>query len=134
MSKLLLTILGCRDLENKDTFSKSDPFVVVYCCGNKYKTKVMQDNLNPNFNEQFVFFIENLAMEDVSLEVYDADPISDDLIGGCTLPSLGSLERGKTFEAWYPLQPPAEKGLIGVSVLVEDFGSQPCCGGSASCQ
>eukprot|EP00760_Papus_ankaliazontas_P015566 PhM_4_TR16592/c0_g1_i1/m.2627 len=124
MGKLIVTVLGCRDLEDKDTFGKSDPYVVLHCGGKKFKTKVIKNNLNPNFNEQFTFFVADPNTEQVKFEVYDSDTFSDDLIGWYTL-SLAGLERGKKSEGWYLLQKPAKKGTLGVSLLAEDFGHLP---------
>ncbi|CAD8128603.1 unnamed protein product [Paramecium sonneborni] len=51
--------ISCRGLANMDTFSKSDPFVIIYVKRNNQwsemgRTEIIQDNLNPNFAKTFI--------------------------------------------------------------------------------
>ena len=63
---------------------KSDPYVKIHGCGNKeFKTKVIQNNLNPEWNEVFHLPIEDLeGNSKLFLDVYDEDIQNDDFIGG----------------------------------------------------
>ena len=122
MGKLLVTVLGCRDLEEKDTFGSSDPYVKLGCGGQSFKTKVIKDNINPNFNEQFTFLVADPDSEQLNFQVIDHnDALSNDIIGGCAV-SLQGLERGVKKEQWFILQAPAQKGSLGIVLLAEDFG------------
>eukprot|EP00759_Apiculatamorpha_spiralis_P042250 PhF_6_TR40443/c10_g1_i1/m.60379 len=124
MGKLSVTVLGCRDLESKDTFGSSDPYVKLTAGGKTFKTKVIKNNVNPNFNEQFTFYIADPNMEQLRIEVMDSDTFSDDTIGVYSL-SLAMLHRGVKKEDWYLLQAPAKKGKVGLVLLAEDFGQIP---------
>ena len=51
--------ISCRSLKNLDTFSKSDPQVIVSMVNNNHlseigRTEVVQNNLNPNFAKSFI--------------------------------------------------------------------------------
>ncbi|CAD8183858.1 unnamed protein product [Paramecium pentaurelia] len=51
--------ISCRGLANMDTFSKSDPYVIMYVKRNNQwsevgRTEIIQDNLNPNFAKTFI--------------------------------------------------------------------------------
>jgi hypothetical protein len=124
MGKLIVTVLGCRDLEAKDTFGSSDPYVKLACGGKKFQTKVVKNCLNPTFNEQFTFFVADPNCEQLRIEVYDSDTFSDDIIGSYTV-SLAGLLRGIKADNWYLLQAPAKKGQVGLTLLAEDFGQLP---------
>ena len=93
MAKLLVTVLGCRDLESKDTFGSSDPYVKIGCGGKSFKTKVIKNNINPNFNEQFTFLVGDPNTEQPRIQVFDEDSVNDEIIGGYAI-SLQGLERG----------------------------------------
>ncbi|KAL9653161.1 hypothetical protein ABK040_006377 [Willaertia magna] len=104
---LTITIKKATQLENKDTFGKSDPFVKILLLNNNNnktnnnnnkqqvvligQTKVIQDNLNPIWNESFDFIfnnqiINNTGCNEIKFEVYDYDNItSHDLIGSAII-------------------------------------------------
>ncbi|CAD8090802.1 unnamed protein product [Paramecium primaurelia] len=51
--------ISCRGLANMDTFSKSDPYVIMYVKRNNQwsevgRTEIIKDNLNPNFSKSFI--------------------------------------------------------------------------------
>lgn len=51
-------VLECRDLPIKDVTGSSDPYIKVYLLPDrkkKFQTKVHRKNLNPVFNESFIF-------------------------------------------------------------------------------
>lgn len=61
-SKLTVGILQAADLISMDSGGTSDPYVKVYVLPDKKKkfdTKVQKKNLNPVFNESFVFKVSH---------------------------------------------------------------------------
>ena len=69
-----------------DFIGKSDPFVKVYVRPGRVEkdqlTKVIKDDLNPVFNEEFKFLISsNIKKKTVVLRVFDKDKIGEDPIG-----------------------------------------------------
>ena len=84
-SKIELFI-ECNNLPNLDTFSKSDPMVVVSlkdeqknCYQEIGRTEIVKNNLNPNFKKRFeldYFFEEN---QELKFDIYDADSNAKDL-------------------------------------------------------
>lgn len=101
---LRIHIKAARDLENKDTFmrGKSDPyanlsgtfsnyllsfrktlFVVFPLVGvQNYKTKVIDNNLNPIWDEYFEAVVDQSSGQRILLECFDQDPGSNDEILG----------------------------------------------------
>ena len=68
----------CEQLPNMDTFSKSDPFVVLYrALNNRWqeigKTELIHDNLNPEFVKKILVDFHFEQKEQFKVEVYDSD-------------------------------------------------------------
>lgn len=54
--------------------------------GTPVKTRVVQDNLNPVWNETFNFMIESINPNpNVKFEVFDEDIDHDDFLGECVI-------------------------------------------------
>ncbi|KYQ96901.1 hypothetical protein DLAC_04218 [Tieghemostelium lacteum] len=80
-----IKIVNARNLIAADLNGKSDPFVRVRVPGVDKKkaptTKVIQKNLNPDWNEVISVKLSNPRTDVIVLEVYDKDKIGEDLIG-----------------------------------------------------
>ncbi|GLV36122.1 Synaptotagmin 1 [Carabus blaptoides fortunei] len=91
---LVVKVLEARDLPVKDVTGSSDPYVKVYLLPDrkrKYQTKVHRKNLNPVFNETFIFSVpyDDLRQRYLQFSVYDFDRFSrHDLIGHVVLKGL----------------------------------------------
>ncbi|KAM3142687.1 hypothetical protein pb186bvf_005071 [Paramecium bursaria] len=85
--------IHCRDLKDKDTFSKNNPQVVIY---QKYifngvykdwtifgKTEVKLNDLNPNFQKVFVLDFIFEIKQPIRFEVRDVDGDNFDDLGFC---------------------------------------------------
>ncbi|KAG8257221.1 Synaptotagmin-9 [Homalodisca vitripennis] len=94
MDALFVKVLEARDLPIKDVTGSSDPYVKVYLLPDrkkKFQTKVHRKNLNPVFNETFIFSVtyEELRTRYLQFSVYDFDRFSrHDLIGQVVLKGL----------------------------------------------
>ncbi|XP_008545774.1 synaptotagmin-10 isoform X1 [Microplitis demolitor] len=91
---LVVKVLQARGLPIKDVTGSSDPYVKIYLLPDrkrKYQTKVHRKNLNPVFNETFLFSVsyEELRERYLQFSVYDFDRFSrHDLIGQVVLKGL----------------------------------------------
>ncbi|XP_058789351.1 synaptotagmin-9-like isoform X2 [Phymastichus coffea] len=91
---LVVKVLEARDLPIKDVSGSSDPYVKIYLLPDrkkKHQTKVHRKNLNPIFNETFIFSVpyEELHERYLQFSVYDFDRFSrHDLIGQVVLRDL----------------------------------------------
>ncbi|XP_049938971.1 synaptotagmin-10-like [Schistocerca serialis cubense] len=91
---LIVKVLEARDLPVKDMMGSSDPYVKVYLLPDrkkKFQTKVHRKNLNPIFNETFIFSVpyDDLRHRYLQFSVYDFDRFSrHDLIGQVVLKGL----------------------------------------------
>merc|ERR1711983_291071 len=128
--KLTVGILECKRLKKMDITGASDPYVKIKLLdskgkriGKKKKTTVKNANLNPYYNESFVFMVEQSMLRKVTLEItvldYDriggSDPIGKVMLGY----SRKKLEKKHWAEMvenprrpvihWHVLQPPEDE-------------------------
>uniref|UniRef100_A0A8C8S375 Double C2 domain alpha n=1 Tax=Pelusios castaneus TaxID=367368 RepID=A0A8C8S375_9SAUR len=102
---LLVGILRCAHLAAMDVNGYSDPYVKTYLRPDvekksKHKTSVKKKTLNPEYNEEFFYEIDQAELAQKSLEVtvwdYDIGK-SNDFIGGTT---LGPGSKGEGLQHW----------------------------------
>ncbi|XP_027354176.1 synaptotagmin-4-like isoform X1 [Abrus precatorius] len=87
--RLTVNVLKANDLKNMEMIGKSDPYVVVYIRPLfKVKTKVIDNNLNPVWNEIFEMIAEDKETQSLILEVYDKDIGQDKRLGIAKLPLI----------------------------------------------
>jgi hypothetical protein len=68
--KLTLTVVKANDLKNMEMIGKSDPYAVVYIRPMfKVKTQVVDNNLNPVWNQTFDLIAEDKETQSLILEV-----------------------------------------------------------------
>jgi synaptotagmin-1 len=72
LSQLTIGILECKRLKKMDITGASDPYVKIKLLdskgkriGKKKKTTVKTANLNPYYNESFVFVVEEMSLKKV---------------------------------------------------------------------
>ncbi|CAF3816756.1 unnamed protein product [Rotaria sp. Silwood1] len=108
-------ILGAKDLINADIVGKSDPYVKVKVPGSiEYRTKTIDNTLNPEWNEIFEFVVEQYESDSIEFEVYDEDLGKDDFIGRAQLP-LNTLVDDDHINTWLTLQD-IKNGSLNVSL------------------
>ncbi|XP_050355573.1 synaptotagmin-6-like isoform X2 [Nymphalis io] len=122
---LVVKIFEARDLPVKDVLGSSDPYIKVFLLPDrkkKFQTKVHRKNLNPVFNETFLFSVpyEELRQRYLQFSVYDFDRFSrHDLIGHVVLKGLlESADLHQEIEyTMNILAPPQEKKDLGELML-----------------
>ncbi|KAF7838796.1 synaptotagmin-5-like isoform X2 [Senna tora] len=72
---LSVTVISAEDLPPTDLMGKADPYVVLSMKKSeaKSKTRVVNDNLNPVWNQSFDFVVEDGLHEMLIVEVWDHD-------------------------------------------------------------
>ncbi|XP_039047937.1 synaptotagmin-5-like isoform X2 [Hibiscus syriacus] len=80
--KLTVTVAKANDLKNMEMIGKSDPYVVVHIRPLfKVKTKVIENNLHPVWNETFELIVEDRETQALTVEVFDQDIGQDKRLG-----------------------------------------------------
>uniref|UniRef100_A0A8D3C236 Synaptotagmin-7 n=1 Tax=Scophthalmus maximus TaxID=52904 RepID=A0A8D3C236_SCOMX len=108
---LTVKVLRGQELPAKDFSGTSDPFVKIYLLPDKkhkLETKVKRKNLNPHWNETFLFEgfpYEKVRERTLYLQVLDYDRFSrNDPIGEVSIP-LNKVELGQIKTFWKELKP-----------------------------
>ena len=87
--KLKVFVFGAKKLSNQEKLGqKSDPYCLIECGKDAKKTKVVSSNLNPDWNEEFVFNIAEDDQETVALSVWDKNTITKDNFMGYSFASF----------------------------------------------
>nr|CAD1825813.1 unnamed protein product [Ananas comosus var. bracteatus] len=80
---LSVTVISGEDLPAMDMTGKSDPYVVLTMkkTKTKYKTRVVNESLNPMWDQTFDFVVEDGLHDMLILEVWDHDTFGKDYMG-----------------------------------------------------
>ncbi|CAI0444281.1 unnamed protein product [Linum tenue] len=99
-------LVQAKELSNKDVIGKSDPFAVVFIRPLRDRTKtskVINNQLNPIWNEHFEFVVEDASTQHLTVRVFDDEGISAAELIGCAQVALKDLEPGKVKDVWLKL-------------------------------
>ncbi|GMP43076.1 hypothetical protein CsSME_00012586 [Camellia sinensis var. sinensis] len=131
--KLTVTVVKANDLKNMEMIGKSDPYVVVYIRPLfKVKTKVIDNDLNPIWNQTFELIAEDKETQSLILEVFDEDVGQDKRLGIAKL-KLIELEAETPKEVEVRLLPSLDmlkikdkkdRGTLTVKVLYHQFNTE----------
>ncbi|KAE9610715.1 hypothetical protein Lal_00021210 [Lupinus albus] len=131
--RLTVTIVKANDLKNKEMIGKSDPYVVVYIRPLfKVKTKVIDDNLNPVWNETFEVIAEDKETQSLILEVFDKDIGQDKRLGLAKVPLIDlEAENEKHLELrllpsldMLKVKDKKDRGTLTVKVVYHQFNKE----------
>ncbi|KAL6502094.1 Synaptotagmin-5 [Orobanche gracilis] len=94
---LSVTVVSGEDLPATDFMGKSDPFVLLTMkkSDQKNKTRVLNDTLNPVWNQTFDFVVEDGLHELLILEVYDHDTFGKEKMGRCAMTLSRAILEGE---------------------------------------
>ncbi|KAL2341428.1 hypothetical protein Fmac_009368 [Flemingia macrophylla] len=109
--KLVVRVIEAKNLPPTDPNGLSDPYVRLQLGRQRFKTKVIKKCLNPKWDEEFSFKVDDLN-EELVISVMDEDKFfNDDFVGQLKVPvSLVFEEEIKSLgTAWYSLQPKSKK-------------------------
>lgn len=99
---LSVTVISADDLPAADLMGKADPYVVVTLKKTeaKNRTRVVNDSLNPVWNQTFDFVIEDGLHDMLILEVWDHDTFGKDYMGRCILTLTRVILEGEYKESF----------------------------------
>ncbi|KAJ6794786.1 synaptotagmin-5-like [Iris pallida] len=103
---LEVKLVQAKDLTNKDLIGKSDPYAVLYIRplhDKMKKSKTINNDLNPIWNEHFEFVVEDTSTQHVTVKIYDDEGVQASELLGCAKVMLRDLEPGKVKEVWLKL-------------------------------
>ncbi|KAF8032429.1 hypothetical protein BT93_D1370 [Corymbia citriodora subsp. variegata] len=131
--KISVTVVKANDLKNMEMIGKSDPYVIVHIRPMfKVKTKVVDNNLNPVWNQMFDLIAEDKETQFLTVEVLDKDIGQDKRLGIAKLPLI-DLEPEVAKEVELRLLPSLDmlkikdkkdRGTVTVKVLYHQFNEE----------
>ncbi|XP_072957592.1 calcium-dependent lipid-binding protein-like [Typha angustifolia] len=129
--RILVTVIRASALKNMEMLGKSDPYVVLYIRPMfKVRTRVIDNNLNPEWNETFELIAEDKETQSITLEVFDEDNIQQDKRLGVAKLSLNDLQPEASKEVELRLLPyldtlkvkdKKDRGMLTIKVLYHPF-------------
>ncbi|KAJ0540941.1 putative C2 domain, synaptotagmin-like mitochondrial-lipid-binding domain, C2 domain superfamily [Helianthus annuus] len=113
---LSVTVISAEDLPSTDLLGKTDPFVVLTMkkTGMKNSTRVVNENLNPVWNQTFDFVVEDGLHDMLVVEVYDHDTFGKEYIGRCILTLTKVILEGE-YSDCFPLEG-AKSGKLNLTL------------------
>ncbi|RZC50818.1 hypothetical protein C5167_019237 [Papaver somniferum] len=84
---LSVTVISAVDLPIADLMGLADPYVVLQMkkCQTRSKTRVINNCLNPVWNQTFDFVVEDGLHDMLQMDIYDHDLFGKDYMGRCIL-------------------------------------------------
>ncbi|MCP9258736.1 Extended synaptotagmin-2 [Dirofilaria immitis] len=102
-----LKIVEARNLENRDIkFTKSmasDPYCEIQVGSQFYRTKTIDNDLNPVWNEYFEFVVDQANGQKLRIELFDYDKTSNDEELGRLAIDLVNIKAKRNLDDWFPL-------------------------------
>uniref|UniRef100_A0A452IKT5 Extended synaptotagmin-1 n=1 Tax=Gopherus agassizii TaxID=38772 RepID=A0A452IKT5_9SAUR len=92
-----------RDLQSKDKYvkglieGKSDPYALVRVGTQVFTSQVIDESLNPAWNETYEFVVHEVPGQELEVEVFDKDPDQDDFLGRMKL-DFGEVLKARVLE------------------------------------
>ncbi|GBG67671.1 hypothetical protein CBR_g801 [Chara braunii] len=125
VASLLLEIIEGRNLKAADMTGLSDPFVKVTLGRHKRRTKVIQQTLNPRWEQEFHLPISSWSSprhpRHLTLEVMDHDGWKqNDKLGDCNI-DLADFRDGNRVDFWVKLDN-VNRGEIRIAVTIIENG------------
>ncbi|KAI5064820.1 hypothetical protein GOP47_0019515 [Adiantum capillus-veneris] len=103
---LHVQLIEARDLANKDITGSSDPYVVLFVRRRadliKQSTK-MHDTVDPVWNEQFLFSIEDLKVQRLTIKLMNLDEYNLDVFVGIAELEIHQLKANIVEDLWIDL-------------------------------
>jgi len=70
---LTVTVVQADELVNKDTFTQSDPYCIVTCGAEHFRTATVDDKNSPHWGESFNFWPSRPDQDTLQVDIFDCD-------------------------------------------------------------
>ncbi|KAG2718871.1 hypothetical protein I3760_03G240500 [Carya illinoinensis] len=103
---LEVKLVQAKELTNKDIIGKSDPYAVLYVRplhDRMKRSKIVNNDLNPIWNEHYEFIVEDASTQHLVVKVYDDEGVQTSELIGCAQIQLSELQPGKVKDVWLKL-------------------------------
>merc|ERR1712037_471915 len=115
-----LYIHKARNLENKDSLGKSDPYIHVRFGSKEARSSTVDNTLNPEWQFHTEFVTDDTSPSSVEIKIFDDDFGKSDPLGKLTLDLEGFTKGAQIQHEWLPLND-AVTGEVQVSLLRKEL-------------
>ncbi|TKR64184.1 hypothetical protein L596_024763 [Steinernema carpocapsae] len=103
-----LKIIEAKNLENRDVSfihkGKSDPYCEIQVGSQIFRTRTINNDLNPIFNEHFEAVVDQASGQKLRIELFDEDSTgSDEELGRLSVP-LDMIRQSGVLDRWFHLE------------------------------
>eukprot|EP00658_Telonema_sp_P-2_P072288 TRINITY_DN61444_c0_g1_i1.p1 TRINITY_DN61444_c0_g1~~TRINITY_DN61444_c0_g1_i1.p1 ORF type:complete len:162 (+),score=75.32 TRINITY_DN61444_c0_g1_i1:199-684(+) len=98
--------------------------VIISLENQRHKTKVMDNQTSPKWDEVFKFTVADENSSQLRMELWNKNVVNDELLGMYVL-SIANLKRGIVKDEWYLLQRSKTNAELHVRICALDFGDIP---------
>ncbi|KAL2635565.1 hypothetical protein R1flu_007044 [Riccia fluitans] len=133
--RLTCRVIKAENLKNMELLSKSDPYVRLFVRPLfKYKTRVIDNNLNPVWDETFELGVEDHETQVIHFQVLDEDVGQDKTLGLVTFP-ISKLVPDHPLKVQLPLlqsldtvsvKDKKDRGVLHLELLYHVFTKEEC--------
>jgi len=103
--QVVLTVHKASNLEKKDFFGKSDPYVVLEHGTQKEKSETVYNDQDPVWHVTGCFDVHQQSSNEITIEVFDEDTIGkDDYLGKAIIDIQELFEAKEFFNKWVSLE------------------------------
>ena len=81
---LYIEVKKMTNLKSSDLDGLSDPYFIAYYGDQQYRSRIIDNNLNPTFYDEFKFIVKNLEAK-LMISILDKDYSRDDLLDSITI-------------------------------------------------
>jgi len=129
---LALTVIEARLTRDTETFGKMDPYVKISTRQQQFKTAVKNGaGKTPMWNQTFNIDVKYIG-DDMTVQVYDEDPGSDDIIGEATM-KLSALCVNGGIDEWFQIAYRGKSsGQLHLKAVFKAAGGAPQGGAAAA--
>merc|ERR1719278_2229211 len=83
--EIIFVLHGAKDLENVDWVGSSDPYAVITFGSQCSRTKTIRDNLNPMWEHEVTFQVDERAPSHINIELFDENITRQDCLGNTSV-------------------------------------------------
>ncbi|XP_030765310.1 extended synaptotagmin-3-like [Sitophilus oryzae] len=101
---LRVHVFEARDLEKKDMTGKSDPYAILNVGAQEQKTKVINRELNPQWDHYCEFIILDPVAQQLHFKLFDQDEFSEDDFLGSGAVVIADVIKPDSDDQWFELE------------------------------
>merc|ERR1719458_992151 len=124
LGTIKLDLLMAKDLIKSDVVGSSDPYAIITHGSQKYKTDILKNTQDPQFNIQCDVDVPDGNDRNISIDLFDADKYGKDThLGSLNLDIAKVMNLGNLEQGWHPLEG-VDQGEVYIGAdFVPNYGS-----------